>query len=108
MIPNKTQFAEAPLNMRRMFPAKADEPATPLSASHLPPPFRADLPLPEEVAQPVARAMAKKDRRIGVRVRLDPERFARLKEFARRSGRTSQNVVLTALEEYLDRKANGG
>jgi hypothetical protein len=70
-----------------------------------PPPAPVPAIFPTEGAAAVARAAQSGGRRIGVRLRLDGERFLRLKVFAARTHRTSQDVLQAALDAYLD--ANG-
>jgi hypothetical protein len=43
---------------------------------------------------------------IAVTVRLDPERYERLKFFGVRNRRTNQDILVDALDDYLGRRAS--
>jgi hypothetical protein len=61
-------------------------------------PETAPAPPVEAPARPVA---APKLGTIAVTVRLDPDRYERLKQEAARSRRTNQTIIVAALDKYL-------
>lgn len=71
---------------------------TPAPVSTAPAPETAPAPPAEAPARPIA---APKLGTIAVTVRLDPDRYTRLKGEARRSGLTNQTIIVAALDKYL-------